>query len=556
MIKKELLAAAILSISFFNCARQTTPEGGPKDTTKPELTKSVPENNQKNFKQKKIELYFTEDVKLKDPKEEILITPSPGKEIKYEAIGDKVTIEPKEGWKDSVTYNIQLRESIQDITENNPSEDIHLAFSTGRTIDSLSISGSVKNARKETIPERITVAIYNQDTFNIFKNTPSYFTKSDKEGNFRINNLKQGTYFIYAFDDKNKNLKVESTSEKYGFRSKPVKLIKNYDSADIALVNIDSRPIKLNSIRSNNKTTLIRFNKNLTYYKTTFEKTSLLNTYGENKTEIMFYYKEPEQVKDSLRVRVTATDSLNQKFDSLLYIKPGDSKAVKTTFSISTEPIQYNYKTGTVELKGKTNIPLSKITTDSIYLKLDSISKIALQTPTFSIDSLSKKFTLTAKIDTIELSTTKKPEKGNLKKPLDKKKINPQLILAKTLFVSIYNDSSKYQTINIPKKETSKTGSLSIKIETQSKNYGIELLNSSNEIIQTFTNKTECTFTELNGEYKVRAFHDINGNGKWDTANILTRTEPEPTYYYKGIDNKFTIPVRENFDVGPFKFKF
>ena len=72
------------------CASVAMPTGGPKDETPPELISSIPANNEKNFKGSTIELEFNEDIKLKDPKEEILITPSLGKETKFIAKKKKV----------------------------------------------------------------------------------------------------------------------------------------------------------------------------------------------------------------------------------------------------------------------------------------------------------------------------------------------------------------------------------------------------------------------------------------------------------------------------------
>ncbi|MEJ0054532.1 MAG: DUF2141 domain-containing protein [Bacteroidota bacterium] len=65
----------------------------------------------------------------------------------------------------------------------------------------------------------MTVGIYQQDTFDIFTDTARYFTKTDKKGRFSLDNVKNGKYKIYAFDDKNKNLKVESRTERFGFLS-------------------------------------------------------------------------------------------------------------------------------------------------------------------------------------------------------------------------------------------------------------------------------------------------------------------------------------------------
>jgi hypothetical protein len=166
------------SILLLQCARQSQPAGGPQDKQPPELQTSTPENGQKNFKGKIIELTFDEGVKLKDPQEEIIITPSVGSKTKFIAKKNKVIITPENNWKDSTTYSIAFRGGIQDLNESNPAEDLHLAFSTGPTIDSLNISGTVSEIFKDKIPEKISVALYQSDTFDIFKHKPTYFSKT------------------------------------------------------------------------------------------------------------------------------------------------------------------------------------------------------------------------------------------------------------------------------------------------------------------------------------------------------------------------------------------
>ena len=167
-------------VCLYSCANQTTPAGGPKDEDPPKLLSSSPRHKQKNFDKKEITLEFDEYVALNNAKEEILISPSPGKNITYTAKKTKVIIEPEDGWEDSTTYSVSFREGIRDITENNAPENLKLAFSTGPTIDSLEIRGRVKFAISEDLPEKITIAIYKSDTFDIFEHTPSYFSMSTK----------------------------------------------------------------------------------------------------------------------------------------------------------------------------------------------------------------------------------------------------------------------------------------------------------------------------------------------------------------------------------------
>ena len=145
MTIRYLILIAVFSI-LYACARQTTPNGGPKDLAPPKLLRSTPSNNEKNFKEKILTFYFSEQVKLKEPKEEIIITPEPPKNLFYLAKQNRITIESKTPWKDSTTYSIAFREAIQDITESNPIENLRIAFSTGSIIDSLTLHGKIVDA--------------------------------------------------------------------------------------------------------------------------------------------------------------------------------------------------------------------------------------------------------------------------------------------------------------------------------------------------------------------------------------------------------------------------
>lgn len=40
--------------------------------------------------------------------------------------------------------------------------------------------------------KKITIALYDRDTFNIFNHIPTYFTRTDVKGRFNITNLKAG----------------------------------------------------------------------------------------------------------------------------------------------------------------------------------------------------------------------------------------------------------------------------------------------------------------------------------------------------------------------------
>jgi len=534
---------SILFLILGGCANVAMPTGGPRDKTPPELVYSIPNNNQLDYKAKSIELSFNEDVKLKDPKEEILIVPTIGKNTLFTVKKRKLIIEPELEWLPNTTYSINFREGVQDITEGNPAENLRLAFSTGPTIDSLYINGSIKDIFTEKIPEKITIAIFQSDTFDIFKHTPTYFTKSNKEGLFSIPNLKSGNYFIYAFDDKNKNLKVDSKTEKFGFISRPIELITPSDSLEIPMVLVDSRPLRLTSIRHTDKTSRVRFNKQIdSLIIKGVSAGQAIYSYGGDNSELIFYNAFPKG--DSIETHLSAKDSIGQKIDTIIYIKYGEIKTAKETFK--TKELLQNYN---VTAKLLTYIisytqPIAAITYDSIFIKYDSLTTKTITSKDITIDTLHNQITIKSIIEEIKTEEKKKQEL-------------PKLILGKGALISIEQDSSKRITKPIKIPDDDDLGLVIIKVDTKVKNYLIQIITTDNTIVRSIKNVKEYTFKYLEPlEYKLRVIIDENINNKWDAGNFQRKIEPEKIILYKSDEGKYSFPLRANWDYGPVLIKF
>lgn len=538
-------------INFFaliilaSCANISMPTGGPRDKTPPELVSSVPFNNEKNFHGETLELTFNEDIKLKDPKEEILIIPSLGKKTLFTVKKKKLIIKPELVWIPNTTYSVNFREGVQDLTEGNPADNLRLAFSTGPTIDSLFISGSVKETFSEKIPSKITIALYQSDTFDIFKHTPIYFTKSDKEGQYKLSNLKSAKYYVYAFDDKNKNLKVDSKTEYFGFLSEPVVLDESKDSIEVSMVIVDSRPLVLTNIRHTDKNSRVRFNKPLDSLKikgiTTKEA---IYTYGTDHSEIVFY--NFFQKGDSIKTNIIARDSIGQKIDTAVYLKYGEIKTTAETLKTKETELNYNFTNKMVTYTFNFNKPIRTISPDSIYIQYDSIKTSPVELKNISIDSLTNQVTIKSVIESqpIDESQQKKPT-------------SPELKLGKGAFISIEKDSSS--SVNKPIKITTEEdlGLVSIKIETKVKNYIVQLTDNENKVIHSITNTKEHTFRHLEPmEYRLRIIIDENKNGIWDPGNFYQKKEPEKIILYKSEEGKYNFPLRANWEYGPVLIKF
>ncbi len=536
----RLLIPAALLFLWSQCANIQSPTGGPKDKRPPKLLSSIPPANEVNYKGLTVLLTFDENVKLNSPREEIIISPTLGKDIEYTVKGNKVFITPKIRWKDSTTYSILFREGIQDITESNTPKNFKLAFSTGSYIDSLSISGTITDALEGTPKDKITVAIYDQDTFDIFTDAPSYFTMTDKRGVFRLENIGAGKYKVYAFDDENKNLKVESRTEMYGFINTPLALTEDIDTVHIGLIQLDARQLKLNAIRNVGNITRIRFSKNLNSYTVSSEK-EIVHAFADSQSEIVLWNPTGP---DSTLVNLTAIDSLDNAIDSAFYVKFTNVKPVIEKFTWSLGSPSINPENARLITTIKLNKPLRTMTLDSLYIHIDSATRINFTKEHLTYIPLRKELTVN--------------------RPLDKKMFGANedpilsLFAMKGFLISMDGDSSKAQSSAILIYWPEENGILSLQANTRRKYYILQLLDkTTKKVVAQAINNPRLTAKNIPpSDYQIRVIIDTNQNGRWDAGNILKGIEPEKVIYYTAPDGTRTFPVRANWELGPLTFAF
>ncbi len=223
-------------ITMAGCYNQVSLTGGPRDEKPPILdTLQSFQNNQIHFEKQDIVLYFDEFINLKNASKQILITPPLTYNPKYSGKGKEVKVEfdDREVLKENVTYVVNFGESITDYTEGNEVEDFTLVFSTGDYIDSLSISGTVMDAKTRKASEDYLVLLYEslEDSI-VYQEKPFYFARVDKSGNFEIKNLRADTFKVFVLNDQNVNYTYEPGNEEIGFLEEPIILS---DTAEIVL---------------------------------------------------------------------------------------------------------------------------------------------------------------------------------------------------------------------------------------------------------------------------------------------------------------------------------
>jgi len=552
--------AILILISFIaqQCAKQTVPTGGPKDETPPTLIRSIPTNEQTNFTKGELELTFDELIQLNNASEQIIITPSVGKKFEALAKKNKVTLKLNATLLPNTTYNINFRESIQDITEKNPAK-AKIAFSTGSYIDSLSITGSVYDILTDKEASNYTIALTEAtDTFNIYKHPGSWITLTNKKGRFILENLKQGTYILYTFDDRNRNIIADSKSEKHGFKSGVINLDKNLDSVRLYSYKIDTSPIKLISSRPTFNYFNIRLSKSITNYSLT-DPADSLHLYSMIDTDLstIKVYNSFGSF-DSLQIRLQATDSIQSKIDTLLYMKFNKKESTKDKLVAKIESSNLYEDNSMLSIIVSFSKPMTYLNSDSVYIQEDSLTRITFTKNDLSWNESQTKLTISKRHEikpaeppknTGPQSKTKAvvTSEDSSKPP----KVYNQLVLAKGSFISVENDTITRITSQLKIVRKQDTGIIITKVDC-TENFILHLVDRNMQVIDAVINEKEYRFTNLPaGVYLLRLLIDKNKNEKWDAGNFSSKTDAEPTVFYKNPKGLKEINLKANWEVGP-----
>lgn len=286
--KSFILHAAIwltglaLAVVIAACANIGTPNGGPYDELPPKFVSSTPIPNATNYKGRKIEIIFDELIQIDKPSENVIITPPQMEMPIVRANGKKINIELKDTLKPNTSYTIDFTNSVSDNNEKNVLENYSFAFSTGDSIDTLQISGTLLNAENLEPMSGVLIGLHSNLNDTAFVKTPFDRTsKTNDRGHFTIRNIRAGTYRIYALKDANNNYMYDQPSEEVAWSDS---LIVPSFYADTRQDTIWKDTVTIDSVRTVGFTHYTPDNIALRLFKSKFVKQYMLRSdRGENR---------------------------------------------------------------------------------------------------------------------------------------------------------------------------------------------------------------------------------------------------------------------------------
>lgn len=510
---------------IFGCASVQEPTGGPRDKQAPKIVKETPKNLTLNFNAKEINIQLDEFFKLNNEVKEINISPALEVMPFFKVRKNVLNIKFQDTLQSNTTYTINFGEAIVDYNEGNKLKNYSYVFSTGNVIDSLSITGNVKDllTKDSVLDATVFLIPINQDT--IFgKRRANILTTTDSAGNFRFQNLRENTYRIYALKEEGGDKIYNSTKEFIGFRNDSIFLDQNITGINLEIFQEEPEILKvLDRKIENDSRILITLNKEL-------ENPGL---------EII----EPKEINNDKIVEFSRTrDSAmlwlpNLKFDSInVALKSGDSYIDTITLRPAKKD---NYKR---DFSVSSNINNSRLKPGSDFTLTFSAPVNSFDGSKIKVleDSIAKKAQVIKDTSSIRRYIIKYPWK--IEKEYD-------ITLAEGAFSNILGGKNKEYSDRFTLDEIESYGTLSLDVvlpDTGS-NYIVQLINKENDVIRNnpISNNTKLSYTTFPlGTYTIRVIYDRNKNNKWDTGNVKQRNQPEVIW-----NSEKGITLRANWDL-------
>lgn len=501
----------ICGLLLGSCAQVGSIAGGANDVQPPKIIDNglKPASGSVNFSHKFIEMNFNEFVKLNNPVENILLVP-PHAKINATANRKKVTLEIDGELQPETTYAIYLNGAIEDLTEGNDSL-MQYVFSTGNAIDTLTYTGFVADAFSYKPLKGMLVGLF-ETTDSALTQKPLYFTTTDADGKFVLNYLKEGNYQLLAFEDKNKDLKIQP-SERFAFKSDEVELQNSMtDSSALRMFQPQQKrriratfvPPGLLLVGSNESLENFSFSINSSPIEVNqrFQSDSLgflIDFPTSNKLELI---ASSVGFQDTISVRISEKDKLKS---------PTMETNLTNGFLFPSQALTLRFSDEVVSI-------------DSSLIELINSDSLKLS---FSLKKISKN------------------ELQLLIEPNDSKDLKLNF-LKKSIMFKNYNELISFN-LNFKSKKIEELGVVLLNIESVDSSAFIEVL-KGNKVVFTIPARRSSNLIRIENlepdTYTFRAILDSNSNGRWDVGNKAFHEQPEAILFFSN-----GVKVRANWEI-------
>ena len=598
----KYIAILIVIIGFYACASTGMPDGGPYDETPPKFVRANPKPNAINSKRKKISIEFDEFIKLDKASEKVIVSPPQNETPEVKVSGKRVLVEFFDSLKANTTYTIDFGDAIVDNNEDNPLGNFAYSFSTGESIDTMEISGTVLNAADLEPVKGIQVGIHKDLNDTAFSKIPfDRISRTDSRGHFNIKGIAPGTYRVYALMDGNQNYLFDSKTEAIAYLdSLVVPSMEGAVREDTIWNAIDT--LAYDTIYKINYTRFLPDNLILRAFKEENPLQYLIKSERPQLNRFSLYFSAKADTLPTLKgLDFDEKDALviesNLRKDSLLYwikdttLCERDTLTLQLTYLATDTLGQLVPKTDTLRMVNKINKERRLAMAEEARKKEEKERKkrarkgdtLRVKTKFLSMNvdapsafDLNRNITLkfeepVAHIDTSAIHMAVKidslwedipfifqtdsilPRQYQILadwQPGKEYRMQIDSLAIQGLY-GLYTDKVE-NTLKV--KTLEDYGTLYLNITGAGPHAIVQLLNSSDAIVrqQPVSRQNTCDFYFLqpNTKYYIRLFNDDNQNGVWDTGNYEAKRQPEEVFYFPKVwEMKANFEFEETWDV-------
>ena len=599
--RHKLPALLMLMIVVYSCASMGNPDGGPYDEEPPKFVRSTPKPFAINSKEKKVTIEFDEFIKLEKAAEKVVVSPPQLEQPEIKASGRKVVVGLVDSLRPNTTYTIDFADAIVDNNEGNPLGNYAFTFSTGTTIDTMEVSGTVLSASDLEPVKNIQVGLHSDLSDSAFMKKPfDRVSRTDSRGHFSIRGIAPGKYRIYALMDGNQNYLFDSKTEMIAFSdsiiipamedamrqdtiwkdSLTIDTIKSVGYTRFLPDDIILRAFK----EENDRQYLTRSERDKeNHFVLTFsaradtlptlkglnfdERDAFIIEKTDRNDSICYWIKDSLIYQmDTLEILMDylATDTLDRlvpQTDTLfLANKLTRAEREKLEAKAAEEKEKERKK------KEKKGEKIEPEPTKFLTLNVDAPSAfdldrnvyLSFDEPVASIDTAAihmeiKKDSLWEEIPFLFVSDSVLPRKYEILAEWEPEK-EYQLSIDSMAFKGVYglHTNKVKQTMKV--KKLNEYGTILLNITGADSTAVVELLDGSGKVLrqQRITPQNTADFYYLNPgtKFYIRLFNDRNGNGVWDTGKYSEHLQPEEVYYFPKVwEMKANFDFEENWNI-------
>lgn len=528
---------AVVMWLFTACANIVSPTGGPKDTTPPAVLHISPDDGSVGFTGNRFVIIFDEYIKLDNISQHLLVSPPIDVFPDFRLRGKTLTVVLQDSLIANATYAFHFGDAIRDITENNALSGFSYYLSTGDFIDSLTLGGSVRNARNQKLDKDIYVMLYpasdNDSVFAQLK--PRYITRLDASGNFLFRHVAEDLYRLVALSDLNNNSLYDLITEPVAFMSEFVRPI-----LPDTIINRDSA----SHIDTIIGVHLPETGNNLLMFTAEDSVQGVMNvrTEGKNKITVALKYPLANPMVRFLDTTFINNYGLrwNKNNDTLivwLHDHINDSLALILSGSDFSDTLQVIFRQPTTGGRGK-----QKSFSVSARLNIakggkyhpDRVPEIHFDRPLDKFDTAN--LLLVGNLDTVPLELLSVETLLRMQYVIGNKlieEVSYSVLIPPgrcTAYDGTVNDSIKIVWVM---GKTEDFGAAVIKLisyDSVPKPWIVMLLDEKGSLVmqKVIGKEGSVLFEPLSpGKYSISAFIDRNNNGRWDTGDYYRKIQPE-----------------------------